>query len=1173
MIILVNTISAAADIAYVVKNTNNPDDTLVNVMEELKTESGYTYELIDDSNVTSTNFSNYKLILVADDGMNNVPAVSTQNSIVLNNDYESLWGNMATLFPNPALAHAMFHEITDYNFGDFRAYTTNSIGMNYLYSPYNKIGIVALANDYSKYVIAAKENPRRIFFGIHRTDYWTAETKQLFKNSLKWAIKQQCTDADGDGYIKENKDISFCIGNYTGNNDCNDNNRNMWQNLSGYLDSDEDNFGIGNLINNVCSGSSLPLGYSDNNYECDDNNAGVNPDESEIPYDGIDQDCSNYDLLDSDEDGYCKTGFLILNRFIQCPFEKVDTLVGTDCDDDDAGINPGSADSEKSCDNHAPVIGPIEKITADETDEIFVTIIANDPDEWDNILVYSINDTRFIRIRDSVNENVFRWVTGYDNEGNYTFKASVSDGRLTSEMDFELEVLNTNRAPHCRGIAVLQWNQNANITADLKNNCLDDDNDALNFSVYNVSSENIYVSEWNNGIATVSSARNWFGSGWIIFKADDGEDFDLTNQIPIVVHHVNQAPEFNGNIENLNWNENANLTDAINLNDFFSDVDGDALVFSFSGNNFIDIVINNGLVSFNPDGDWNGQENITFSASDVNYRVNSNIVLLNVNHVNKPPVFEELNCTTVLLEDTSYNCQISAIDYENETISFSIMENSNLNCTIQGNTLNYIGTKDYYGNASCKIRARDTANSYSDKLLNVQIENVNDAPIITDYSPKNLGKIMANTDYRLSLSPFDSDSHGLVTNWTINNESIGFGNAYVFNKPKGNYQVIAKVSDEEYDISQIWNLITGNINDFSCSEMQGYVCAVNQTCSQSYLGVYDSDKCCAAACIKAPYEFKAVRNISASANKTGSLIISIAEPTNNDKFNIGDSFNVKTDVENKLFDYDIDADVEVYLYDLTKEKVIESNKEQYRLLKNTVKTINIDFNTEVDLNEDDEYAVLVRVIGEDKDNHKYYNQAYKEIGFNRKQHSVVIENMELSPENGVLCGDYVDVIVSAKNIGETNEDIMIILSSTNPELKLSEKTNLLKLEKYDEDDAIKNKFSIRIPENINSLEYTIRASVSFGDKIVSLDKKLNIECKQETTETVLVETIKLGQELLPVIPVIDNKRMITFLISSSVMITLVMIVLVGGIAYRNNVIKKRVIEMKLLENKNIKRKR
>jgi hypothetical protein len=62
--------------------------------------------------------------------------------------------------------------------------------------------------------------------------------------------------------------------------------------------------------------------------DCDDTNADIHPDAEDIPYDGIDQDCSGADFADVDDDGY----------------DAVEAG-GDDCDDDNADIHPGAEDT------------------------------------------------------------------------------------------------------------------------------------------------------------------------------------------------------------------------------------------------------------------------------------------------------------------------------------------------------------------------------------------------------------------------------------------------------------------------------------------------------------------------------------------------------------------------------------------------------------------------------------------------------------------------------------------------------------------------------------------------------------------------------------------------------------------------------------------------------------
>ncbi|MBR9702304.1 hypothetical protein GOV13_05285 [Candidatus Pacearchaeota archaeon] len=88
--------------------------------------------------------------------------------------------------------------------------------------------------------------------------------------------------------------------------DCNDNDEDVWQNLIGYTDNDGDGFGVGNQIN-ICSGASLPPGYTNNPAnDCDDTDANISPGAEEIDGDGIDNNCNRVideSGIDDDQDG------------------------------------------------------------------------------------------------------------------------------------------------------------------------------------------------------------------------------------------------------------------------------------------------------------------------------------------------------------------------------------------------------------------------------------------------------------------------------------------------------------------------------------------------------------------------------------------------------------------------------------------------------------------------------------------------------------------------------------------------------------------------------------------------------------------------------------------------------------------------------------------------------
>jgi hypothetical protein len=117
-----------------------------------------------------------------------------------------------------------------------------------------------------------------------------------------WQSATLYVDADGDGYTIGNG-VSVCYGteipagySSTANGtDCDDTNAAIHASVLYYSDGDGD--GYGGITTGMFCSATAPEGYSTNNTDCNDNNASVYPGATEIPDDGIDQDCNGSDLV------------------------------------------------------------------------------------------------------------------------------------------------------------------------------------------------------------------------------------------------------------------------------------------------------------------------------------------------------------------------------------------------------------------------------------------------------------------------------------------------------------------------------------------------------------------------------------------------------------------------------------------------------------------------------------------------------------------------------------------------------------------------------------------------------------------------------------------------------------------------------------------------------------
>jgi alpha-tubulin suppressor-like RCC1 family protein len=124
-----------------------------------------------------------------------------------------------------------------------------------------------------------------------------------------------------------------------------------------YLDADGDGFGSGTVAQPSCTAIS---GRADNNNDCDDGDADVNPNATEVCGDSIDNDCSGTadgsDAVDAlawytDSDGDGQGDASATTSTLSCDNPGASSLDQTDCDDTDPATYTGAPEVCNSIDN------------------------------------------------------------------------------------------------------------------------------------------------------------------------------------------------------------------------------------------------------------------------------------------------------------------------------------------------------------------------------------------------------------------------------------------------------------------------------------------------------------------------------------------------------------------------------------------------------------------------------------------------------------------------------------------------------------------------------------------------------------------------------------------------------------------------------------------------------
>jgi len=377
----------SSDVAYIYKNSRGVDNNVIDVFENM----GLDVELIDEINLRSVDFSNYKFIFVGDERFRNEDEIPVGDypSILANYYYGEDWGLTDNDGVSKLASNAPLNVKKDGRVIQVYTkakYSLGGIGIPYYYlANENKVprmDMVAAtytgdSYDLGDVISYSDSGPKTCFYGIIESDYWTDDARELFEECVGYVGVTCSKDSDCP-----NKDIGdeYCIGNK------------IYKNVEEYecespgtLESECVDDVVKELVRECSSGclngECICLDNDFDGYDncgageegddgkeedCNDNDASVNPGALEL-CDGKDNDCDGVVdencPVDLDGDGYDTAN----------PGDFGDDGLQRDCNDNDASINPGADELCDRIDNNCN--GLVDEGCS----------IDNDEDGFDNI--------------------------------------------------------------------------------------------------------------------------------------------------------------------------------------------------------------------------------------------------------------------------------------------------------------------------------------------------------------------------------------------------------------------------------------------------------------------------------------------------------------------------------------------------------------------------------------------------------------------------------------------------------------------------------------------------------------------------------------------------------------------------------------------------------------------
>ncbi|MFN5620732.1 MAG: Ig-like domain-containing protein [Flavobacteriales bacterium] len=330
-----------------------------------------------------------------------------------------------------------------------------------------------------------------------------------------------------------------------------------------------------------------------------------------------------------------------------------------------------------------------------------------------------------------------------------------------------LTVTAPNQSPTASNQTVNSLSEDVVYSGSLNALVSDPENDAITYSVFSPSAHG-QIALASGGSYTFTPNPNFNGTTSFVFSACDIVGQCANGTITLVVNNVdNDPPTLVDDLKIMN--EDSSVSINVSTND--SDDTGTLTysLFSNASHGNATLLLATGTFSYTPNPNYFGFDSFVIQACD-GVNCSNSIVYMQVNGINDAPTGQPY--TLVTSEDVAAQGTISFIaDPDLTALVFTTPQGN----TIQGLTINSDGSYsynpplNYSGTQSLTVQGCDAQNSCASGVLTIQVNAVNDLPVVTNKS----FTFIEDAVFQGNVSNGNSDVEGSALTYSASGTPVG----------------------------------------------------------------------------------------------------------------------------------------------------------------------------------------------------------------------------------------------------------------------------------------------------------------------------------------------------------------------------------------------------------------